>query len=70
MIDLFPFTTAELAAEARREVRYRERVYGRMVADGRMKAHQAERQIAMMQEIAARLEQLDRSPALEIGNDA
>jgi hypothetical protein len=48
MSDLFPITREDMAREAERELAMRERVYPRMVCDGRMKAHQAERQIAVM----------------------
>jgi len=44
--DLFPATLAEMARAAAREVALRRRVYPRWVAEGRMKAHHAERQIA------------------------
>jgi hypothetical protein len=48
MSDLFPITREDMAREAERELAMRERVYPRMVIDGRMKAQQAERQIAVM----------------------
>jgi hypothetical protein len=48
-------TLAEMAAEAKRELAMRQRLYPRWVEDGRMKAHQAERQIAVMQAIVAEL---------------
>ena len=53
MSDLFPATLAEMAREAEREVALRRRVYPRWVAEGRMKQHHAERQIALMEAIAA-----------------
>jgi signal recognition particle subunit SEC65 len=49
------FLIHELAAEAEREVKMRERVYPRWVAAGRMKPAEAERKTEMMREIAARL---------------
>ena len=52
MSDLFPITREDMAREAERELAMRERVYPRMVSDGRMKAHQAERQIAVMAAMA------------------
>ena len=55
MSDLFPVTLADMAREAEREVALRRRVYPRWVAEGRMKAHHAERQIALMEAIAAEL---------------
>lgn len=50
------FTTAELANEARREATFRRWVYSRQIAAGRLSAEQADRRIAMMDEIAARLQ--------------
>jgi hypothetical protein len=47
------FTNREKADCAKREVTQRKRVYQRQVADGRMKANFAARQIGMMEEIAA-----------------
>ena len=49
------FTARELHREASREVGYRRRVYLRMVVEGRMKGDDADRRIAMMEEIAAKL---------------
>ena len=46
------YTAKDKAQEAKREVGYRKFVYGRKVADGTMKAHDAEQRIAIMQEIA------------------
>ena len=50
------FTAAELAAEARRELVLRKRVYPNRVHTGRMTAKQAQRQIALMEAIIERLE--------------
>lgn len=47
------FTSRELADCAEREVKQRRRVYPRWVADGRMKQDFADRQIGMMEAIAA-----------------
>ena len=47
------FTAREKADCAAREVRQRKRVYGRLVGEGRMKGADADRQIALMAEIAA-----------------
>jgi signal recognition particle subunit SEC65 len=61
MSDLFPATLAEMAREAEREVALRRRVYPRWVAEGRMKQHHAERQIALMEAIAAELQRRERA---------
>ena len=61
MSDLFPATLAEMAREAEREVALRRRVYPRWVAEGRMKPHHAERQIALMEAIAAELQRRERA---------
>ena len=50
-----PFTAAELAREAQREVVLREAVYPTRIAAGKMRREHAERHIAMMREIARRL---------------
>jgi hypothetical protein len=55
MPDLFPPTLDELIRCAEREVRYRESVYPRMIANGRMTQRRAEREIALMQAIAEHL---------------
>lgn len=49
-------TVAELAAEARREVKERRRVYPRIVANERLTQELADRRIAMMVQIAELLE--------------
>ena len=49
------FTLTELAREAEREVILREAVYPDRIAAGKMRREHAERQIAMMREIARRL---------------
>lgn len=46
------FSNRDLAACAEREVKQREHVYPRLIYQGRLKTHDAERQIAMMREIA------------------
>ncbi|MGY2051917.1 hypothetical protein [Methylobacterium sp. JK268] len=48
-----PYTAADKLACAEREVRQRRRVYPRLVADGRMRQDEAERQTALMEAIAA-----------------
>lgn len=53
MTDLFPIDTAEMVAEAEREVRQRRRVYARQVTLGNMKQADADRKIATMELIAA-----------------
>lgn len=55
MPDVARFTLAELAREAQREVVLRQAVYPTRIAAGKMKPAQAERQIALMREIARRL---------------
>lgn len=47
-----PFTNGEKRACAEREVKQRNRVYPRLVENGRMTKEAAEREIAMMKEIA------------------
>ena len=57
------FTATEKAREALRELRMREQVYRRMVAENQLTAKVAEQRIALMQEIAdeyAALEQGER----------
>jgi hypothetical protein len=49
------FTLADLAREADREAALRAHVYGRQVDAGRMAQPLADRRLAMMREIAARL---------------
>ena len=46
------FTNMQKAAEASREVGYRQFVYSKKVAEGSMKPEVAERRIAIMQQIA------------------
>lgn len=46
------YSAKEKAAEARREVGYRRHVYPRRVDDGKMRAAESDRRIAIMQEIA------------------
>lgn len=54
------FSNKEKAAEARREIAQRLRVYPRRVAEGKMHADAASRQTALMEEIAADYEAKDR----------
>lgn len=56
MADDAPFTTADLAACAEREVKQRRRVYPRLIMSGRMSSEQAARETEMMVEIARRLQ--------------
>ena len=51
------FTARELQEAAEREVRLRRRVYANRVETGRMHAREADRQIAMMEAIAAVLKE-------------
>lgn len=47
------FSDDEKRAAAEREVKFRKRVYARRVAEGRMRQEQADREIALMEAIAA-----------------
>lgn len=47
------YSAEQKADEARRELAYRRRVYGRMVSEGKMKQAHAEEKIAIMSEIEA-----------------
>lgn len=47
------FSAADKAKAARREVSQRKRVYPRLIEQGRMSAPEADRQIAVMTQIAA-----------------
>jgi hypothetical protein len=58
------FTLRELVECAEREVRLRRRVYPNRIETGRMSPALAERQIAMMEEIAARLRVLEQQTEL------
>jgi replicative DNA helicase len=49
------FTLRDLAECAERELKLRRRVYANRVDTGRMSQNEAERQIAMMEAIAAKL---------------
>ena len=57
-------TLVEMLAEARRELAMRQRLYPRWVEEGRMKPHQAERQIAVMQAIAEELQEREMAAAM------
>jgi hypothetical protein len=52
MADLLPIALVELIACVEREVRMRERVYPRQVANGQMTQEKANREIALMQQVA------------------
>lgn len=56
MSDLFPPSRAEMAAEMRREIAMRRRVYGRQVNTGKMRRDVAERRIAIAETILALIE--------------
>jgi hypothetical protein len=63
------FTTAEKLHELKRELNYRERVFARLVAEGRMTPEARDRRMAIMRDIAAdyvKLADLDE-PRLMIG---
>ena len=47
------FTARDKATEAKREVAARKHVYARLVGEGRLKGQDADRRIAIMEEIAA-----------------
>jgi len=56
------FKTEDLVKCAEREVAYRRRVYPRLVAEHRMSREHADREIAMMEEIAVRLKDQQKLP--------
>jgi hypothetical protein len=58
------YTLLELIACAEREVRVRQRVYPGRVYTGRMSQREADRQLAMMQAIAAKLRELAQAELL------
>lgn len=58
------FTAAELLEEARRETRMRRRVYAERVGAGKMTQRDAERKVALMEEIEAVLERLEQGERL------
>lgn len=55
MVELFEPSLQEMVLDAEREVRMRKQVYPKLVANGRMKPHDAERKIVVMQAIVERL---------------
>jgi hypothetical protein len=63
MIDV-TFTLTELRECAEREIRLRRRVYPNRVDTGRMSQRDADRQIAMMEEIATKLRELEQADLL------
>ena len=56
-----PFTNGDKRAAAEREAKQRVWVYPRLVANGRMKKATAEREIALMEEIAADYAKLEQA---------
>jgi hypothetical protein len=58
------FSLQELVACAERELKLRERIYPQRVRDGRMSRQFADDQIAKMQQIAARLRELEQAEQL------
>jgi hypothetical protein len=58
------FTLRDLVKCAEREIGLRRRVYPNRVDTGRMSQREADRQIAMMEAIAARLREEERSELL------
>lgn len=55
MSELFAYTSVDLIGCAEREVKMRERVYPRWVAKGRMTQEKADRELALMKAIVAKL---------------
>jgi hypothetical protein len=55
MSDLFPPTIPELIAEVEREIAARERVYPRLVAEGKSTRKKADRQMSLMRAVLANL---------------
>lgn len=55
MRQLFPPSTEEMIGECEREIRQRENVYPRLIAQGRLTKPRAERQIEVMRAIIERL---------------
>jgi hypothetical protein len=53
MSDLFGVSREEMLAEVEREIALRRRVYPRWVEAGRLKLDRAERQIAVLEAVAA-----------------
>jgi hypothetical protein len=53
--DLFPVTRTDMVMEVERELALRRRVYPRLIATGRMKLQQAERQITVMEAVLEEL---------------
>ena len=58
------YSNADKAAEARREMLTRERVYPRWIADKKIKADEAARRIAIMTEIATDYDELAKKDKL------
>jgi signal recognition particle subunit SEC65 len=54
-MDLLPVTLHEMVVEVEREVALRKRVYPRWVEQGKIKLDRAERQIQVMEAVAAYL---------------
>jgi hypothetical protein len=63
MPDLFAPTLAEQAAEVRREVALRERVYPLWVRKGDLSQHRADKQLAAMRAALKTLETLEKQEA-------
>jgi hypothetical protein len=62
MTELFAPTLDEVIASVEREIRYRERVYPRLVFNRKMTQAKADREIEMMRACKATLEGLRRPP--------
>lgn len=55
MPDLFPPSLSEMIAAVEREIRYRERVYPRLVFNRKMIQAKADREIEIMRAVLAKL---------------
>ena len=60
MSDLLPITLDDEIICIRREIAMRERVFPRWVSGGKMKAHNAEHEIAVMRAVLERLLRIER----------
>ena len=65
--NLFEVSLEEKIAALKREIELRERVYGRYVAEGKMKQSKAHREIEIMQAILADYQRTEGQQAEQIG---
>lgn len=61
----YKYTIDEEIKELKRENKQRERVYGKLIEQGRMKKEDANRQIMIVRQIIKRLERIRQSQAGE-----